>query len=261
MVKLDYNVLSIATSARNPVGDWELDLRGLRIPRIENLAITRDQHDSIDLTDNDIRRLENLPCFIRLKHLHLSNNRITRIEPGLAKQLPNLTSLVLSNNQISDLGDLDALIGCKKLEFLSLLENPVMSKKHYRLYIIHKLPSIRVLDFRHVSDKERKESASTFAGTKGAALASSLSDQKTSANTFEPGEAPKRGARPYQGPTPEEADRIRAAINATTNLDEIERLSRALATGHVPSNLKDPVPDSGKVARDGDGNAVEMDED
>lgn len=37
--------------------------------------------------------------------------------------------------------------------FCSLLRNPVTSKKHYRLYVIHKAPQIRVLDFQKVKLK------------------------------------------------------------------------------------------------------------
>ncbi|TPX32569.1 hypothetical protein SmJEL517_g04364 [Synchytrium microbalum] len=261
MVKLDYNVLSIAPSGLNPVGDWELDLRGLRIPRIENLAITKDQHDSIDFTDNDIRRLENIPPFHRLTHLHLANNRISRIDPDISKSVPNLTTLVLSNNQLAELGDLDALAGCKKLEFLSLLENPVNTRRHYRHYVIMKCPSVRVLDYRRITDKERQESKVTFQGTTGEALATSLSNQKSN-NTFEPGDvnAPKKEAQIYQPLSGEEADRIRAAINAASDLEEIERLSRILATGHVPDD-KDKKGSAAAAAATTDGGDVEMEED
>lgn len=33
------------------------------------------------------------------------------------------------------------------------MKNPVASKKHYRLYVIHKLPQLRLLDFRKVRQK------------------------------------------------------------------------------------------------------------
>ena len=35
----------------------------------------------------------------------------------------------------------------------SLLRNPVTNKPHYRLYVIHKLPQIRVLDFQRVKQR------------------------------------------------------------------------------------------------------------
>jgi len=36
---------------------------------------------------------------------------------------------------------------------LSLLHNPVASKEHYRLYVAHKIPQVRILDFRKVKLK------------------------------------------------------------------------------------------------------------
>lgn len=35
----------------------------------------------------------------------------------------------------------------------SVLRNPVTNKKHYRLYLIHKVPQVRVLDFQKVKLK------------------------------------------------------------------------------------------------------------
>ncbi|KAH7712858.1 U2 small nuclear ribonucleoprotein A, partial [Aphelenchoides avenae] len=70
-----------------------------------------EQFDVIDLTDNDIRKLNNLP------------------------QLKRLESLILNNNRVQ------------------LMVNPLRHKQHYRAYIIHKLKSVGVLDFRRIKDK------------------------------------------------------------------------------------------------------------
>jgi U2 small nuclear ribonucleoprotein A' len=67
--------------------------------------------------------------------------------------LPNLESLILTGNQIQELGDLDPLASLPKLKMLSLLHNPVTSKDHYRLYVAHKIPQVRILDFRKVKLK------------------------------------------------------------------------------------------------------------
>lgn len=76
-----------------------------------------------------------------------------RIAEGLGEVIPNLETLVLTNNHIQEIGDLDPLAEFPKLTYLSLLSNPVANKQHYRLYVIHKLPSLRVLDFRKVKQK------------------------------------------------------------------------------------------------------------
>ncbi len=50
----------------NPLQDRELDLRGYKIPMIENLGVAQDQFDAIDFSDNEIRSLgkEELEKFI-----------------------------------------------------------------------------------------------------------------------------------------------------------------------------------------------------
>ncbi|KAI8824085.1 leucine-rich repeat-domain-containing protein [Fimicolochytrium jonesii] len=232
MVKLNYDVLSVASSFINAVQDRELNLRGLKIPQIENLAITKDGNDVIDFTDNELRRLDGFPLMKRLKAILASNNRIARVDLELAKQLPNLKTLIMANNLIEELGDLDPLANLEHLECLSLMDNPVATKKYYRQYIIHRCPKVRILDFRKVKEKERQEAASLFSGADGTKLAASLS--ATSSRTFEPGEGLKKTPKLYQGPSPEEAAKIREAIKNAKTLDEVTRLEKLLQTGQVP---------------------------
>ncbi|KAM5553326.1 hypothetical protein ABKV19_025504 [Rosa sericea] len=54
-----------------------------KIPVLENLGATEDQFDTIDLSDNEIVKLENLPYLNRLGTLIINNNRITRINPNI----------------------------------------------------------------------------------------------------------------------------------------------------------------------------------
>jgi U2 small nuclear ribonucleoprotein A' len=84
--------------------------------------------DAIDFTDNDIQQLGNFPLSERLQTLLLARNRISAIQPMLANSLPNLTVLVLTSNNLSELGDLEPLGKFKRLVHLSLLENPVVRK-------------------------------------------------------------------------------------------------------------------------------------
>lgn len=49
---------------------------GYKIPQIENMGATLDQFDTIDFSDNDIRKLDGFPQLPRLKCLLLNNNRI-----------------------------------------------------------------------------------------------------------------------------------------------------------------------------------------
>jgi len=47
------------------------------------LVCLQDQFDTIDLSDNEIVKLENFPYLNRLGTLLINNNRITRINPNL----------------------------------------------------------------------------------------------------------------------------------------------------------------------------------
>ena len=71
----------------------------------------------------------------------------------IAEFLPNLHTLVLTNNRIVNLVEIDPLASLPKLHFLSLLDNNITKKPNYRLYVINKLKSLRVLDFKKVKNK------------------------------------------------------------------------------------------------------------
>lgn len=105
-----------------------LHVTGHKIPTIENLGVAGPQ-DAIDFTDNDIAHLTNFPLSPRLSTLLCARNRIGAIDKNLGNSLPNLTTLVLSNNNVRELGDLEGLRGCQKLRHLILTENPVTRKE------------------------------------------------------------------------------------------------------------------------------------
>ena len=128
-------------------------MAGLSIPAIENLGVTKDGNDSIDLSDNAISSLSNLPILPRLKHLLLASNPIVAITPNLSRSLPGLVSLVLTGTQLKDLQDLEPLTKCKRLEFLSVKDSPASRLTHYRPYLIHHCKKLRFLDFDKIKDK------------------------------------------------------------------------------------------------------------
>ncbi|KAG0226768.1 U2 small nuclear ribonucleoprotein A' [Actinomortierella wolfii] len=244
-MKLTAELINSAPCYLNALSDRELDLRSHKIPAIENLGVTKDLNDSIDLTDNDIRALTNFPSLPRLKCLLLSNNRISKIDNNLAKYVPNITTLVLTNNALQELADIEGLAGLQRLEYLSLLDNPLTKKKYYRLWVIWKIKSLRVLDFQKVKLSERQEGKKLFETKSGpSALAESITAQKSS--TFEPGEGvpqPLKTSVPTLTLTKEEQDTIREALAKATTLDEITRLEAALKEGKMPSHLiKDKEP-------------------
>ncbi|EEB14539.1 U2 small nuclear ribonucleoprotein A', putative [Pediculus humanus corporis] len=226
MVKLTPDLIQRSMQFTNPVKDRELDLRGFKIPVIENLGATLDQFDTIDFSDNDIHKLGGFPLLKRLKHLLLNNNRIVRIAEGLEESLPNLESIILTGNLIQELSDIDVLAKLPNLRYLSLLYNPVQSKSHYRQYIAYKLPQLKVLDFNKIKLKEREEAINLFKSKKGKELQKEISKAKT----FVPGAGLPA---PKTGPTQEELWKIREAVSKATTLEEVERLNRLLQHSSV----------------------------
>lgn len=143
----------------SPLKDRELDLRGYQIPAIENLAVTKDQLDSIDLTDNQIHALANLPVLKRLHQLLLANNPVRTVSQHLGTSVPNLRTLVLTNAQIErdHLAQLAVTLArCRKLEHLSLKGCPVQQAPNYRAWIIFNCKRLRSLDYERVSLKVRR---------------------------------------------------------------------------------------------------------
>ncbi|XP_057424536.1 U2 small nuclear ribonucleoprotein A' isoform X2 [Lotus japonicus] len=185
MVRLTADLIWKSPHFFNAIKERELDLRGNKIAVIENLGATEDQFDTLDLSDNEIVKLENIPYLNRLGTLLINNNRITRINPNIGEFLPNLHTLVLTNNRIVNLVEIDPLASLPKLQFLSLLDNNITKKANYRLYVISKLKSLRVLDFKKVKNKERLEAKNLFASEEVIEKV-----QKTPVKTISPGETP-----------------------------------------------------------------------
>jgi len=55
------------------------------------------------------------------------------------------------NNKITELKEIAKLSECKKLQRLVLINNLVTELPNYRLFVIAKLPSLRILDFQKIT--------------------------------------------------------------------------------------------------------------
>ncbi|XP_020210168.1 U2 small nuclear ribonucleoprotein A' [Cajanus cajan] len=240
MVRLAAELIWKSPHFFNSIKERELDLRGNKIAVIENLGATEDQFDTIDLSDNEIVKLENVPYLSRLGTMLINNNRITRINPNIGEFLPKLHTLVLTNNRIVNLVEIDPLASLPKLQFLSLLDNNITKKANYRLYVINKLKSLRVLDFKKVKYMERLEAKNLFNSKE---VVEEI--QRTLAKTFSPGETPNVSEASEEqqtpkvvAPTPEQIIAIKAAIVNSQTLEEVARLEKALKSGQLPEDLK-----------------------
>ena len=135
---------------------------------------------------------------------------------------------------------------------LSLLHNPVVTRRNYREYVIHKFPNLRVLDFKKVKDKEREAAKKLFKTKEGK---TQLKDISRKAKTFTPGDPLPEATNKTTnsaGLTPEQVEFIvlpvfftfnkqrliqvrslKTAIAKASSLDEIERLNQMLRSGTV----------------------------
>lgn len=98
---------------------------------------------------------------------------------------------------------------------------PFLRHLSRRLYVISRLPKLKLLDFQRVKPSEREAAAKLAPG------------DREGGKTFTPGEGlpePVEEAK-KTGPTPEQLTAIRAAIANATTLEEVQRLERALKSG------------------------------
>lgn len=148
-------------------------------------------------------------------------------------KLPNLKTLALTNNNICELGDIEPLSECKKLEYVTFIGNPITHKDNYRLYIIYKLPSVRVIDFNRVRLTERDAAKKMFKGKSGRKAREAI---QKSVHTEEPSEVETNGSSGGAGQklTDEDREKIKEAIKNAKSLGEVNYLQSILASGKVP---------------------------
>ncbi|WQF80354.1 Putative U2 small nuclear ribonucleoprotein A' [Colletotrichum destructivum] len=243
-MRLTAELIKGSLSYLNPLKERELDLRGHRIPAIENLGVAG-PHDSIDFTDNDIQVLGNFPLSPRVQTLLLAHNRVSSIQPALPNAIPNLTQLVLASNQMAELADLDMLAGFKRLTHLVLAENPVTKKENYRYWVVWRCPSVRFLDYQKVKEAEREKArelfgtaqeptaeASKIMGIKSKQLDLGASNGAVGGGG---GGAPSKLSRIKL--TDKEKERLKEMIKKADSLQEIIRLEKMLTEGTIPAGV------------------------
>lgn len=248
-MRLTADVLLKAECYLNAVKERELNLRGFKIPVIENLAVLQDQVDVIDLTDNDIRILENMPKMSRVSTLLLISNSITRINmtKETCQNVPNLKNLILTNNKISNFTEIYNIANFKNLECLSMLENPIALQFEYRYYIISKIPSIKYIDFCKVKPKEREEARKWAKSKDGKAFIAQIQADAITINAMtttvsKTSETPSYNSLPIIQATPtaapkrriftdDEKRQIREAVESATTPAEMDAIEKQIKMG------------------------------
>lgn len=233
MVYLTTEILKQARGFVNPCKKRELDLRSLSLDTLENLGLTLDQYDVIDISSNYIKRLERFPSLQRLECIIAHNNCIASIDhEAFARTLPSLRTLLLTNNDISDINEVKSLKKCKSLEHLSLIGNPVTFIENYRLVVIASLPHLSTLDFQKVTRLE-KEAAAGITSNLDVASNESSSIDNTEVATKATLSGNNNNSRSNESRPKKTIDKIllKQAIEKANTPEILAALERALKNG------------------------------
>ena len=143
---------------------------------ISEIASAYPQLATLNLSNNEIRRIENLEQLTSLATLNLSHNQIDELggfaagHGQLLRELDvtgnaivtisaapgGLEVLLLGDNRISDWKQVEAIGAlCPDLQHLVLDGNPLNDAEDYRSSVVRIIPTLTELDFSTVSDAER----------------------------------------------------------------------------------------------------------
>ncbi|CEM36175.1 unnamed protein product [Vitrella brassicaformis CCMP3155] len=112
--------------------------------------------EKIALNGCDISVIDPVPLsFTNCTRLQLSQNQISSLQ-GLS-QFRSLKKLALSHNLITDARQLDCIPNRLKLEYISLIGNPIANFPDYKLRILTLFPSLKELDGFTVTNEERED--------------------------------------------------------------------------------------------------------
>ncbi len=123
----------------------------------------KDEIKAIRLGNNNISRLEVLYTIpqqldgTKLLWLDLSFNDLSTIHPDLASHFPNLTTIYLHANKISQLPQVKNLMSLQHLRALSLFGNPMEEKKHYRNYVLYHCNKLTQFDKSPVTKSQQSK--------------------------------------------------------------------------------------------------------
>ena len=122
----------------------ELNLSNNDIEKIENLNNLKNLH-ILNFSFNKISKLENISALKQLEILNLSNNLIEEIPPIIIKNV-NLMEFNLANNFISTKQSINNLKTLNKLTILNFSANPICELPGYPSFVLHSLKKLLSLD-------------------------------------------------------------------------------------------------------------------
>ncbi|KPI89616.1 putative U2 small nuclear ribonucleoprotein 40K [Leptomonas seymouri] len=175
-MRLSIELVRRAPQFTNTLLQREIDLRGLRISSLDEhvLVLLDNSFDVINLSSNALTALEYFPTRIvgrgknstmdRVVSLIVHRNDIQRVSvTSCVLALPNVRHFVADRNRFSAVHDLCFLKQWKKLEMVSLEENPVWveNSSNYdeaklRAFLVFLCPHLKLINYQRVSKSDRE---------------------------------------------------------------------------------------------------------
>jgi len=142
----------------------ELNLSNNDIEKIENLNQLKNLH-ILNLSFNKITKIENISVLKQLEILNLSNNLIVEIPPIIVKNV-NIFEINLANNMISEKTSILNLKSLPKMAILDLSNNPITEAPSYPTFIYHILKKLCTLDSKMTPNYVKAQNTSAPLTTK-----------------------------------------------------------------------------------------------
>jgi U2 small nuclear ribonucleoprotein A' len=116
-------------------------------------------------------------------------------------------------------------------------------RQHYRLYTIHRFPSLKSLDFARIKPAERDRALRLARSAAGAALEDDVQSENSMVKSFVPGEGvdSQGGGRSFVSAsfTGEQKEMIRTLLSKASSIREVEEIENAVRRGVLPRSLSD----------------------
>ncbi|XP_076321162.1 leucine-rich repeat-containing protein 49-like [Tachypleus tridentatus] len=134
-----------------------LDLSGNKISEIANLNHLENLH-VLNLSENNLTEMKKLQGLKKLVELNLSNNSIRSVQE--VSELQCLQRLFLSHNPLEHFKHIDSLREITTLNELAFDGCPLTKIPNYRLLMLGRIVYLNFLDFKRVTDEEKRVAVS-----------------------------------------------------------------------------------------------------
>lgn len=137
-MRLTEALIQKSPQVTNPLGERELDLRGVGLQHLDESVLTKiaEDFDVLNFSDNQISTLDAFPKMERVTTLMLhKNSMLTSVGAGVTLRTPNVHTFVANACGFYTLHSLKFLSGWKQLLRVSLSKCPVLDNLAQALFV------------------------------------------------------------------------------------------------------------------------------